>query len=135
LKDDLVDKFGTMMPNLPEELKKGLHLNRTSYFCCINECPQCDETIKYEFDHDKQTEIEDARTGKISIEHKKVHIKWDPQQNGQILANGELQDPQNTPEGMKCECFCHMETRRQNMAENKAPVAKTLNPDLAEKLT
>jgi hypothetical protein len=135
MKDDLVDKFGTMMPNLPEELKKGLHLNRTSYFCCINECPQCDETISYEFDYDKQTEIIDARTGEPTIEHKTVHIKWNPQQNGQILANGELQDPVNTPEGMKCECFCHMETRRRNMAENKAPVAKTLNPDLAEKLT
>jgi hypothetical protein len=135
MEDKFKDQFGPMMPNMPPEMKKGLHFNRTSYWCCTMQCRNCDEIIRYEFDYEKPSEVINAQTGRPFDEIQKVHISWDTQLNGQVLTNGQLQDPENTPEGTKCECFCHAETRRRNMAQNNPNVAKVLREDVAEKLT
>ena len=96
--------------------RRGLSFNRLSYQCCSLDCNHCDGRIHYNIRRFKFREF-DARTG----ETKDVYedYSWDTNHVQVQLEGGLLQDRNNTPEGSKCECFCHRPKtsfiRRQNI--------------------
>jgi len=106
--------------------KKGLILHRLSYFCANLKCIECPGTISYkkvveitgfrgtydEENHKITTDgkfhgqYRDAQTGEMVGE--KEFEDWDVEHSSIQLANGEIQNPRNTPEGTQCECMlCH----------------------------
>lgn len=92
----------------------GLTLNKLSYHCASMGCSQCDGRIHYNFKKFSHHEV-NAKTG----EQKDVYIDfhWDWNHASVQLAGGAIQNPENTPEGSKCECFCHRSPKYKRMIE------------------
>src|ERR1043165_122614 len=103
--------------------KKGLILHRLSYFCANLRCAECPGTVNYKkvveitgfrakYDEENAKVItdnkfhgqyRDAQTGEMVGE--KEFEDWDVEHSSIQLANGEIQNPRNTPEGTRWECM------------------------------
>jgi hypothetical protein len=84
--------------------KEGLMLSKLSWHCASMECEACDGRIRYHVRRFKYTEW-DAKTGKT--EDKFEEFEWDTSFQSVQLEGGVIQSRENTPEGSRCECFCH----------------------------
>lgn len=84
--------------------KQPFSFHRLSWHCNLLECPQCDGRIHYNVKRFK-AKIFSAKTGQERDEYE--DIAWNTNHNQVQLEHGVLQSRENTPEGSKCECFCH----------------------------
>lgn len=84
--------------------KEGMLLHRLSYHCANLDCNVCDGKIHYKI-REHKARLWSAATGKFRDEFEDK--EWDPNFTQVQLEGGELQSKENTPEGSKCECFCH----------------------------
>lgn len=103
---------------------KGISLRRLSYACFSLNCIDCDGIIHYMLKkeiHGFKGEIvngilesrwhgqvRNAQTGEMEGEPEYEVVMWDTEMESVQLDGGQSQNPQNTPEGSKCECHhCH----------------------------
>jgi hypothetical protein len=108
----LTDKAGFDDDRGFDNLSKrdGLELHRLSYHCQQALCPECDGVIRYSFMKEVEGFTEEGgyfdmqKNEYIPKPQKMFH--WDPEFN-QTQLKGDIQSKSNTPEGSKCECFCH----------------------------
>jgi hypothetical protein len=93
-------------------LAKGpFNLRKRSYQCAIElACANCDGRIHYKFRKIKSETI-DAQTGRRDILFE--DYEWNTEFES-IMVNGGSQNRGNTPEGSKCECFCHDPKPKRN---------------------
>lgn len=94
--------------------KTGLDFNKLSYHCASMACSECDKVIRYKFKKFSHKEF-NATTGI----QKDVYedFVWDYNHASVQLSGGNIQTPKNTPEGSKCQCFCHRSAKYKRMIE------------------
>lgn len=84
--------------------RNGFMFHKLSYFCADIDCKNCDGRIHYNVKQFKER-LWSAETGKFRDVYE--DIVWNPEFRQVQLEGGVLQNRENTPEGSKCECFCH----------------------------
>jgi hypothetical protein len=97
--------------------KREFMLHKLSWHCANLECESCDGTVHYKIKK-FLGRVFSAATGNYREEYE--DIEWDTTFTQVQLEGGVLQSKENTPEGSKCECFCH-KPRPTNFVRNTTP--------------
>jgi hypothetical protein len=84
--------------------REGLILHRLSWHCASLECEACDGRVRYHVKRFKYNEF-NAKTGETVPKFEE--FEWDTDFQSVQLTGGIIQSRENTPEGSRCECFCH----------------------------
>lgn len=84
--------------------REGMMLSRLSWHCANFECEACDGRIRYNVKRFRYKEF-NAKTG--ATEDKFEEFEWNTEFQSVQLEGGVKQNRENTPEGSRCECFCH----------------------------
>lgn len=95
--------------------REGLNLHRLSYFCQQALCPECPGKISYKKVKEKVGYDPDTKKFYGPQGDERKFEDWDPEFDS-VQLKGDIQTKINTPEGSKCECFCHESKRKPRNA-------------------
>jgi len=84
--------------------KKPFSFHRLSWHCNVGDCGQCDGLVHYNVKVFQYKAYSEKTKQERDVYE---DIVWDTNHNQVQLEGGVLQSRENTPEGSKCECFCH----------------------------
>jgi hypothetical protein len=110
--------------------KPGLTLNKLSWHCASLGCSDCDGIIRYKFKKFSHTEF-NAKTGQANDIWE--DFTWDYNHASVQIEGGDIQTPQNTPEGSKCQCFCHRSKKYKDMVTGERTITAENAPSPSPK--
>ena len=110
---------------------RDLLLHKLSWHCASLECEACDGAVHYHIKQFRYREF-DAKTGQTKDVYDE--FEWNTEFQSVQLEGGVSQNRENTPEGTKCECFCHRQKTEHRRIVDAIPALPSKLKSTGKKL-